>query len=230
MPLGEVTIEVQSTKIPRGTGRSIKSSSDNSGRKRCIITIKNSDTMCLVPAIVTAHVNINKDKWTASQLKDGFNKSRVLQGTLHKEAGVPVTDYGNTLEDIDTFAKHVGIQINTVDTDYFNEIIYRANTDANEIIYLHKDKNHYNIITLMPAFLGKDYYCHTCKKSYTQRDKHPCPLKCLSCFKTEHHTGDKITCDKCNRTFFGKNCFEEHLRDRSKGKKAMSCANSSKNV
>ena len=69
----------------------------------------------------------------------------------------------------------------------------------------------------MPALLGKDYYCHTCKKSYTQRDKHRCPLKCLSCFKTEHRAGDKITCDKCNRTFFGKNCFDEHLRDRSKG-------------
>ena len=70
----------------------------------------------------------------------------------------------------------------------------------------------------MPAFLGKDYYCHTCKKSYKCRNKHKCPLKCLSCFKTEHHTGDKIICDKCNRTFFGQKCYEEHLRNRSKGK------------
>ena len=177
--------------------------------------------MCLARAIVTAHANINKTKWTASQLKDGFNKSRVLQGTqaskLHEEAGVPVTDYGNTLEDVDTFAQHLGVQINIVNTEYFNEIIYTANTGANEIIYLNKDKNHYNVITSMPDFLGKDYYCHTCKKSYTQRNKQRCPLKCLSCFKTEHHTGDKITCDKCNRTFFGKNCFDEHLRDRFKG-------------
>ena len=66
VPLNEVTIEVQSTKIPRGTGRSIKITSDNSGRKRCIITIKNSDTMCLARAIVTAHTNINKTKWTKS--------------------------------------------------------------------------------------------------------------------------------------------------------------------
>ena len=28
-----------------------------------------------------------------------------------------------------------------------------------------------------------------------------------------------MTCDKCNRTFFGQNCFDEHLRNRSKGKK-----------
>ena len=205
VPLDEVTIEIQSTKIPRGTGRSIKITSDNSGRKRCIITIKNSDTMCLARAIVTAHANINKMKWTASQLKNGFNDSRKLQGTeaskLHEEAGVPVTDYGNTLEHVEKFA-HLGIQINIVDAHYFNEIIYTANTDADEIIYVYKNKNHYDVITSMPAFLGKGYYCHTCKKSYTQRDKHRCPLKCLSCFKTEHHTGDKITCDKCKLTFF----------------------------
>ena len=45
----------------------------------------------------------------------------------------------------------------------------------------------------MPAFLAKKYYCHTCKKGCTRRDKHKCPDKCLSCFKTEHDTGDKIT-------------------------------------
>ena len=95
VPLDEVTVEVQSTKIPLGTGRSIKITSDNSDHKRCIITIKNFDTMCLARAIVTAHVNINKTKWTKSQVKNGFNASRELQGTeawkLHKETGIPVT-------------------------------------------------------------------------------------------------------------------------------------------
>ena len=179
-----------------------------------------------------AHANINQTKWSKTQLKDGFNKSRKLQETeaikLHEDAGVPIPEYGSTLEDVDKFAQHLGIQINIIDTDYFNEIIYTANTDSNEIIYLLKDKNHYNVITSMPAFLGKDYYCHTCKKSYTRRDKHRCPNKCLACFKTEQHTGHKITCDKCNRTFFGQNCYDEHLRNRSKG--AMSCANLFKNV
>ena len=119
---------------------------------------------------------------------------------------------------------------NIVDTDYFNEIIYTSNNDANEIIYLHKKKNHYDVITSMPAFSVKDYYCHTCKKGYSRRDKRKCPNKCLSCFKTEQHTGDKIICDKCNRTFFGQKCNEEHLRNHSKGKERDVCANSFKNV
>ena len=71
----------------------------------------------------------------------------------------------------------------------------------------------------MPVFLGKDYYCHTCKKSYKCRDKHRCPNKCLACFKTEQHTGDKIMCGECNRLFFGQKCYDEHLRNHSKGKK-----------
>ena len=144
-PLNEVTIEVQSTRIPRGKGR-LTITKDNTGRKRCIITVKNTDTMCLARAIVTAHANLNKDKWTKSQINNGFNKSRLLQDTealkLHEDAGVPISDHGNTLEDVNTFAKHLGLQINVVDTDYFNEIVHTANPNSNHIIYLHKDKNH----------------------------------------------------------------------------------------
>ena len=40
----------------------------------------------------------------------------------------------------------------------------------------------------------------------------------MSCFKTEQHTSDKIFCNKCNRTFFGQKCYDEHLRNHSKGK------------
>ena len=206
VPLNEVTIEVQSTKIPRGKGR-LTIRKDNTGRKRCLITVKNTDLIGLGRAIVTAHANLNKDKWTKSQIKNGFNDSRALQRTeaikLHEDAGVHISDHGNTLEDVNTFAKHFGVQINVFDTDYFNEIVHTANPDSNNIIYLHKDKNHYNVITSMPAFLSKNYYCHTCKKGYTRRDKHKCPDKCLSCFKAEKHTGDNIVCGKCNRVFFG---------------------------
>ena len=220
VPLNEVTIEVQSTRIPREEGR-LKITKDNTCRKRCIITVKNTDTICLARSIVTAHANLNKDKWTKSQIKNGFNDSRALQRTeapkLHEDAGVPISDHGNTLEDVNTFAKHLGVQINVVDTDYFNEIIHTANPDSDNIIYLHKDKNHYDVITSMPAFLAKDYHCHTCKKGYTRRDKHKCPDKCLSCFKAEKHVGGNIICKYCNRIFFGQKCYDEHLRNRSKG-------------
>ena len=133
-----------------------------------MITVRNTDTVCLSRAIVTAHANLGKEKWTETQLKDGFNKSRALQGTeakkLHEDASVPITDYGNTLEDVNTFAEHLGVQINIVDANYFNEIIHTANPGADKNIYLYKNKNHYDVITSMPAFLSKNIIVIRVKK------------------------------------------------------------------
>ena len=225
VPLNELLVEVQSTKIPRGTGR-LKIDKNNIANKKSIICIKNTDTLCLARAIVVAHANINKSKWTKSQIKNGFNGSRKLQEDearkLHEEAGVEINEFGNDLEDVNVFAKHLGIQINIVDADYFNEIIYTSEGESTDgkIIYLYKNKNHYDVITSMPGFLGKNYYCHTCKESYTRRDKHKCPTKCLACFKYDSNcSGSGITCDDCNRIFLGQKCFDEHKRNRSEGEK-----------
>ena len=161
-------------------------------------------------------------KWTKSQLNNGFKKSRELQEDearkLHEEAGVGVSDHGSTLEDVDTFARHLGVQINVVDADYFNEIIYTTEQDSvdGKMIYLHKNKNHFDVITSMTGFLGKSYYCHTCKVSYKRRNCHKCPTKCLSCFKSDSDcSGEEITCRDCNRTFVGQKCFDEHKRNRA---------------
>ena len=226
VPLSELLVEVQSTKIPKGTGR-LTVDADNVVNKTSVVCIKNDDTMCLARAIVTAHALLNPSKWTKSQIKNGFKASRKLQEDearkLHEEAGVEISDHGNTLEDVDTFARHLGVQINVVDADYFNEIIYTTEQDSvdGKMIYLYKNKNHFDVITSMPGFLGKSYYCHTCKTSYKRRNCHKCPTKCLSCFKSDSDcSGEEITCRDCNRTFVGQKCFDEHKRNRSKGKDA----------
>ena len=121
-----VKIEVQSFKIPRGKGR-LHVAKNTVARKNCIITIKNDDSTCLARAIVTAVANINKTKWSKTQIKNGFNKSRKLQKDealkLHEEAGVEVNEFGSTLEDVKKFGNHLGVQINIVDGDQFNNII-----------------------------------------------------------------------------------------------------------
>ena len=223
VPLSEVKIEIQSIMVPRGKGR-LTVTKDNVSRKRSVITIKNSDSICLARAIVTAVANINKDRWTTTQLKNGFNKSRKLQETeakkLHEEAEVPISLFGSTLEDVKRFSDHLKVEINILDADRFNEIILTTGTSYDKI-YLLKNQNHYDVITSMPGFLCKDYYCHTCKKTYEQRDKHRCPAKCIACFKYfpdgKKCSKPEIICDKCNRSFFGLECFEEHKRDRSEG-------------
>ena len=94
-----------------------------------------------------------------------------------------------------------------------------VNKGSSDKIYLLKTKNHFDIIESLTAFYDSPYYCHECKKAYTKRDKHMCPSKCLSCFtyaKDKKCEGKEIICKKRNRKFFGKRCFKNHLKNRSK--------------
>ena len=110
IPIEKCKIVVQSVKIPTGKGR-LYLTKDTVSRKRSIVTVKNDDTTCLARSIVTAMANLHPEKWTETQLQDGFNKSRRLQKKqalkLHEEAQVEINDYGNDLFDIETFAKHI---------------------------------------------------------------------------------------------------------------------------
>ena len=222
IPLETSKIIVQSVKIPTGKGR-LYLTKDTISRKGCIIMVKNDDTTCLARSIVTSMANLHSERWTKTQLHDGFNKSRKLQKEeamkLHEEANVKINDYGNDLSDIEKFTKHLGIEINIIDAEQFNSIVHTANKGSEDKIYLLKTRNHFDVIKSLTAFYDTPYYCHECKKAYTKRDKHKCPSKCLSCFTYTKDTkceGKEIICEKCNRKFFGKRCFKNHLKNRSK--------------
>ena len=222
--LEKCNIIVQSVKIPTGKGRLLLTK-DNISRKNCIITVKNDDTICLARAVTTAYANLHPENWSTTQLKNGFNASRKLQRDqamkLHEEAHVEINDYGNDLVDVETFAKHLGIEINIIDAEQFNSIVYTANKGTEEKIYLLKTRNHFDVVKSMTGLMDSPYYCHECKKAYTKKDKHKCPSKCLSCFTySKYRTceGNGIVCNKCNRKFFGKRCFKNHLKNRSDGK------------
>ncbi len=164
------------------------------------------------------------EKYTASELKNGIKGGRKLQTQLakklHVESGVEVSDYGCTLDDIKKISDHLKVQINVIDEEQFNELVY-STTNYDRKVYLHKSGNHFDVITSMPAFLCKDYYCHTCKKAYAHRDRHRCPDKCVACFRYfpdgKKCNGNPVECDKCFRTFFGNSCLENHLEPRGKG-------------
>ena len=135
IPLETSKIIVQSVKIPTGKG-TLYLTKDTISRKGCIITVKNDDTTCLARSIVTAVANLHPERWTKTQLHDGFNKSRKLQKEeamkLHEEANVEINDYGNDLSDIEKFAKHLGIEINIIDAEQFNSIVHTANKGSED--------------------------------------------------------------------------------------------------
>ena len=155
IPIEKCKIVVQSVKIPTGKGR-LYLTKDTVSRKNCIITIKNDDTICLVRAVVTSLANLHPERWSKTQLKNGFNSSRKLQRDqamkLHEEANVEINDYGNDLSDIEKFAKHLGIEINVVDAEQFNSIVYTANKGSEDKVYLLKHGNHFDSIKSLTAF------------------------------------------------------------------------------
>ena len=138
------------------------------------------------------------------------------------------TTMETTCPKIETFAKHLGIEINIIDVEQFNSIMYTANKSSEDKIFLLKRRNHFDVIKSLTALYDTPYYCLECKKAYTKRDKHKCPSKCLYCFthaKDEKCEGNEIICKKCNRKFFGKRCFKNRLKNRSKveGKTDIIC-------
>ena len=96
IPIEKCKIVVQSVRIPTGKGR-LYLTKDTVSRKNCIIMVKNDDTICLVRAMVPAHANLKPERWSNTQLKNGFNSSRKLQRLqatkLHKDAHVEINDY-----------------------------------------------------------------------------------------------------------------------------------------
>ena len=139
IPIEKCKIVVQSVKIPAGKGR-LYLSNDTVSRKRSIVTVKNDNTTCLARSIVMAMANLHPEKWTKTQFQDGFNKSRKLK--LHEGAQVGINDYGNDLSDVEIFAKHLGIEINIIDAEQFNSIVYTANKGSEDKICLLKTRNH----------------------------------------------------------------------------------------
>ena len=162
IPIENCKIVVQSVKIPAGKGR-LYLTKDTISRKNCIITIKNDDNICLSRSIVTALANLHPEKWTKAQLKNGFNASRKLQKDeamkLHKEANVEINEYGNDLADVETFAKHLEIEINIIDSEVFNTIIYTANKGTEDKIYILKTRPsmiHHTIATIVIKHTPKE--------------------------------------------------------------------------
>ena len=62
---------------------------------------------------------------------------------LHEEAKVEINDYGDDLSDVEAYAEHLGIEINIIDAEQFNSIVYTVNKGSSDKIYLLKTKNHF---------------------------------------------------------------------------------------
>ena len=210
-----VVVDIIHVEVPQGSRRSkrtILNIKDFLHKKRSIITIRNNDNLCLARALVVAIAKIEKGPNYKNLLKPGKSTVERKARELHEAAKVPLGPCG--LPEVELFQKHLtNYEINIVSGNHDSSIIYPPKpSTANNVtpIYLYLYDNHYDIITSMPGFLDNSYFCHKCKRSYSNKLDHLCPGMCKSCRSYDCVVNDPLECNECNRWFKSKACYDRH--------------------
>ena len=208
-----VNVDLIHVEAPQGSGRSkrnIVNVEEYLHKKGSIITIKNQDNLCLARALVVAIAKADNAP-NYNYLRDKVRAQQVKAIELHAKAKVPMGPSCG-LEEVDMFQKHLTEhEINIVSGNHDNAIIYpkKPSTDKTPI-YLFLHDNHYDVITSMPGFLSTGYFCHKCRRAYSNKYDHLCPDMCKSCRAYECYIIDPTHCEQCKRTFKSRACYERH--------------------
>ena len=215
-----VTVDIIHVKAPQGSGRkrTILDIGEYLHKKRSIITIQNNDDLCLARALVVAIAKIEKDPKYKSMVDSRNTIQERKARELHQAASVPLGPCG--IPEVKMFQSHLtNYEINIVSAEYNNSIIYpaRPSTSKAKPIYLYLHGGHYDVITSMPGFMCSAYYCHKCKRPYSDILGHLCVGMCGSCrsFNCNAHDPNNVTnwyleCSQCNRGFSSQACYERH--------------------
>ena len=209
-----VVVDIVHVEAPQGSGgrkRTILNIKEFLHKKRSIITITNNDDLCLARALVVAIAKIEKDPGYKHLMDPERRVQERKAKELHESAKVPLGPCG--LPEVELFQKYLTkYEINIVSTAHNSSIIYppKPTTSNAPPIYLHLHKNHYDVITSMPGFLGSAYFCHACRQSYDHKLSHLCPGMCKSCRSYDCVVNDPVDCNLCNRWFKSKACYDRH--------------------
>ena len=212
-----VHVNVWHVEMPEGSGRSKNKRTELNAKKylhdtRSVVVIKNHDDLCLARALVVAIARVENAP-NYDYLRRIDRAQQIKARELHIEAGVPFGPCG--LEEVRLFQRHLTrYEINIVSLLQNNTIIYPPPTQAapdKTPLYLLLHNNHYDVITKMPGFLKRSYFCHKCRKGYSNKFDHMCPGMCGSCRAYEcPGVGDTIPCEQCKRPFRSRACYDRH--------------------
>ena len=148
-------------------------------RKKSVVRIQYKDNLCMARALVVAKAKIDEDPQYKSIVDHRWAMQTRMAQELHTNADVPLGRCG--IEEANRFLMYLTeYQINIVSKEYSDKIIYNG-PEKEKIIYLYMHDNHYDVITKMPGFFARNYYCHECKKAYDNWEDHLCPNTCKCC-------------------------------------------------
>ena len=224
-----VTVDIIHVVAPEGSGKSkVKRTTLNIREyvkeKKSVITINNDDDFCLARALVVAVARIEKDpKYIqVRQSKRHIQLERALD--LHQAANVPLGPCG--MDEVELFQQYLtSYQIIVVSGDHNDSIIYPPKppgTDEKPTLNLYYHNKHFDVITTLPGFLNKTYFCNRCHKAYDHTSDHVCPAMCGSCraFGCVLE-GDEIVCNECDRLFKNQACYDHHKEPMNGGGRSV---------
>ena len=211
-----VIVDINHVAVPEGSGKSkrtIFNIRDHLKQKGSIISINNMDDLCLARALAVAIARIEKDpKYNHIRRSDRpLQRQKALD--LHQAANVPLGPCG--IDEVKLFQNYlVNYQIIIVSGAHNNSIIYPPQppgTDEKPSISLYYHNNHFDVITKLPAFLSRGYFCHRCHKTYDHTADHICTAMCEMCRGFECvWQGKGIPCNECDRVFRNQACYDRH--------------------
>jgi hypothetical protein len=235
MEIGDINFRLMSIQVPAAAGRRVNAIIDVSS-KRSIIQVRNYDSICLARSIVVALAKKHKEKLQEilkqkledneieainfkkqhqSQINDGIlidseikdiamgrKLQTVLAQVLHRICKIPIKPTGNDFQDAKLFEDRLEIEIQIFNLE--SRQIYKGK-EKQVKVYILMSENHYDVISNIAGFQltneshhkKEDGKCKACKES-TKCDK----------------TVKDVTCDKCNKYFYGKTCLEKHIKNR----------------
>ena len=216
-----VTIDINHVKSPQGSGKSKSKRTtlnirDHLKAKKTIIRINNKDDFCLARALAVSIARIEKDPKYGQIIKSDKHIQLDRALDLHQAANVPLGPCG--IEEVKLFQQYLtNYQIIIISGTHNNSIIYPPKppgTDEKPTISLYFHNNHFDVITSIPGFLNRSYFCHRCHKAYDHTVDHLCPAMCGSCraFGCVLE-GEWIVCNECDRLFKNQACYHYHKNE-----------------
>ena len=209
-----VTVDIIHVETPQGSGRrTTLDIREYLKKKNTIISINNEDDFCLARALAVAIARIENDPRYEQIRRSARHVQLDRALDLHQAASVPLGPCG--LNEVELFQRYLtNYQIVVLSSNHSCSIIYPPKppgTNEKPTISLYYHNNHFDVITSIPGFLNRSYFCHRCHKAYDSTADHICTTMCRSCraFGCVFE-GDGIRCNECDRMFKSQSCYEYH--------------------
>ena len=236
----ELDINIAIIKLVKGSGRKqITNVRRDTVSKRCFVTIRNDDLMCLPRAIVVGvacmkylknadDMTLKKD-YDRIRKKDGnYQTEKALQLLLH--AGIPCDRVGIS-QDIPIYEEILGISICLFSCQASNQRIYNGNPRFADKIFLYHYENefggHFDVLTKQNQLMCTPYFCNDCGKGFKTATQHCCRKWCNVCAR-ECVKKEEIVCEFCHRKCRSIECYNAHRKTKiidrgpQKGKETVS--------